>query len=172
MKVLVSAGHSDVDPGALTKKYVEADLAKDMRNAIASKLSDRGIDVVTDGEEDENFGLKYAISLIMDCDVAIEIHFNASTNKSATGVEVVALPKDKELAQDFAKVIADITDQRLRGDGGYIPQEKTARGRAGFVSNGGLIIEMCFLTNEADMQKYLENFDAIAEGICDVIGSV
>lgn len=44
----------------------------------------------------------------------MEIHFNSSTNKTANGVECIALPKDKVLAQKLSAAVSKVTGSRLR----------------------------------------------------------
>ena len=90
-----------------------------------------------DGYGTVNLGLKEAIKLIKGSDAAVEIHFNSSTNKTANGVECIALAKDKVLAQKLSAAVAKVTGSRLRGVGGHITQEASARGKLGYVSAGG-----------------------------------
>ena len=40
------------------------------------------------------------------------------------------------------------------GDGGWIDQSQSARGRLGFVQAGGMIVELFFLTNTADLAAW------------------
>lgn len=85
---------------------------------------------------------------------AIEIHCNAASNPAATGVECIGLHKDKELCQRISAAISSITGGKLRGDKGWIDQSQSARGKLGFVSAGGVIIELFFLSNADDLSRY------------------
>ena len=169
MKFTVTAGHSDKDPGACANGYKEADLALWLRNIIASKLRQLGHTVLEDGEDSQNQPLKTAIALIPKANKAIEIHFNAAANPLACGVETIALPKDKGLAQKLSQAIADVLGTKLRGDKGFIDQSKSARGKLGFISNGGLIIEVCFITNKAEMDSYQDRKWLVASAIARVL---
>ena len=112
--VCVTAGHSNtgkIDSGAVTtvggKLIKEADLAVKLRNAILHYLQqDKEITTRCDGYGTVNLELKEAIKLIKGSDAAVEVHFNSSTNKTANGVECIALPKDKVLAQKLSAAVS------------------------------------------------------------------
>ena len=93
---VVTAGHSNTDPGAVANGHKESDIACDMRNMIASKLRALGHKVFTDGDGKENQPLSQAIKLVSN-GLAIEIHCNAASNPAASGVECISLPKHKAL---------------------------------------------------------------------------
>lgn len=169
MKFTITAGHSNTDPGACANGYKEADLAVWLRDIVASKLRQLGHTVLEDGVDGQNQPLTTAISLIPKADKAIEIHFNAAASALACGVETIALPKDKKLAQSLSVAIADVLGTKLRGEGGYIDQSKSARGKLGFVSKGGLIIEVCFITNKAEMDSYQDRKWLVASAITRVL---
>ena len=166
-KFVVTAGHSNTDPGAVAAWAKEADIAVEMRNIITSKLRALGHTVYTDGDGSTNLPLKEAIALIGKAGTAVEIHCNAAVSASASGVEVIALPKNKKLAQDIAVAISNVTKDKLRGDGGWIDQSKSARGKLGFVDKGGLIIELFFLSNK---QSY-ETFNSVKWVVASAIVS-
>ena len=165
----VTAGHNDQDPGATYFGFKEEELMQELRNIVALKLREKGHQVLTDGGTHINEALNRAIRLIVGSAAAIELHTNASTNGAATGVEVVALPKDKSLAQALAKGIADVLGLRLRGDGGWIDQSQSHRGKLGFVYNGGLLVEVFFLSNMGDLAAYQSKKWLVAQAIADVL---
>ena len=135
--VTVTAGHSNKDPGAVNGKFKEAELVSQFRNAVAYYLREAGIQYKTDGVGTLNQDLNAAIKLIKGSSVAVEFHMNAATPKQANGIETIALPGDKKLAQELSKAVADVFGSRLRGDNGWIDQSQSARGKLGFISNGG-----------------------------------
>ena len=116
--VTVTAGHSNKDPGAVHGKFKEAELVSQFRNAVAYYLREAGIQYKTDGVGILNRDLNAAIKLIKGSSVAVEFHMNAATSKQANGIETIALPKDKKLAQELSKAVADAFGSRLRGDNG------------------------------------------------------
>lgn len=167
--VTVTAGHSNTDPGAVNGKYKEADLVTNFRNAVAYYLREAGIQYKTDGVGATNQNLNAAIKLIKGSSVAVEFHMNAATSKQANGVETIALPKDKKLAQDLSKAVADAFGSRLRGDNGWIDQSQSARGKLGFISNGGLIVELGFISNEEELFQFNARYWSAAKAVAKVL---
>lgn len=167
--VTVTAGHSNTDPGAVNGKYKEADLVVNFRNAVAFYLREAGIQYKTDGVGITNQNLNAAIKLIKGSSVAVEFHMNAAASKQANGVETIALPKDKKLAQDLSKAVADAFGSRLRGDNGWIDQSQSARGKLGFISNGGLIVELGFISNEEELYQFNARYWSAAKSVAKVL---
>lgn len=166
-KFVVTAGHSDTDPGAVANGVTESEIAEDMRNMIAGKLRSRGHDVITDGTGSYNQPLNEAIKLIKQGNLAIEIHCNAAGSTSATGVETISLPAHKTLSQRISQAIAGVTKDKVRGDRGWIDQSQSHRGKLGYVSAGGLIIELFFLTNKQALENYQSVKWIVASAITD-----
>lgn len=167
--VTVTAGHSNTDPGAVNGKFQEADLAAKFRNAVAHYLGEAGIQYKTDGVGTTNQNLNAAIKLIKGSSVAVEFHMNAAASKQANGIETIALPKDKKLAQELSKAVADIFGSRLRGDNGWIDQSQSARGKLGFISNGGLIVELGFISNEAELEQFNAKYWSAAKAVAMIL---
>ena len=167
--VTVTAGHSNKDPGAVNGKFKEAELVSQFRNAVAYYLREAGIQYKTDGVGILNQDLNAAIKLIKGSSVAVEFHMNAATSKQANGIETIALPKDKKLAQDLSKAVADAFGSRLRGDNGWIDQSQSARGKLGFISNGGLILELGFISNEEELFQFNARYWSAAKAVAKVL---
>ena len=170
--IVLTAGHSDVDPGAVGNGQTEAGIARELRNIVASKLRSMGHRVITDGEPAVNKPLRDAIALIPQGKVAVELHCNAAANPAAGGVECISLPKDKALSQRLSRAVARVLELRVRGDGGWIDQSKSARGRLGYVQAGGLILEVFFISNPAEMAVYQARKWLVAQAIADVLREV
>ncbi|MBE9400964.1 N-acetylmuramoyl-L-alanine amidase [Acinetobacter albensis] len=167
--VTVTAGHSNKDPGAVNGKFKEAELVSQFRNAVAYYLREAGIQYKTDGVGTLNQDLNSAIKLIKGSSVAVEFHMNAAASKQANGVETIALPKDKKLAQELSKAVADAFGSRLRGDEGWIDQSQSARGKLGFISNGGLIVELGFISNEAELAQFNAKYWTAAKAVAMIL---
>ena len=167
--ITVTAGHSNKDPGAVNGKFKEAELVTKFRNAVAHYLSEAGVAIKTDGAGALNQDLNAAIKLIKGSSVAVEFHMNAASNKSAYGVETIALPKDKKLAQDLSKAVADVFNSKLRGDNGWIDQSQSARGKLGFISNGGRIVELGFISNETELAQFNARYWTAAKAVAMVL---
>ena len=165
----ITAGHSNTDPGAVNGKVKEADLVVNFRNAVTHYLREAGLQVKTDGTGTKNDPLSAAVKLIQGSSVAVEFHMNAATSKQANGVETIALPKDKKLAQDLSKAVADALGSRLRGDNGWIDQSKSARGRLAYVNAGGLIVELGFISNEDELARFNALYWLAAKAVAKVL---
>ena len=166
--VTLTAGHSNTDPGAVNGSDREADLAQDMRNIVASILrDDYGLTVKTDGEGKGNLPLREAVKLIRGSDVAIEFHTNASANKSATGIEALSTVKNKRWCQVLSRAVADTTGWKLRGDGGFKPDNAGQHSRLAYAQAGGIVFEPFFISNDADLAL----FKATKWGICRAIAT-
>lgn len=149
--VVITAGHSNTDSGAVNGKRSEAHIVTDMRNMVAMYLQRYGLSVITDGTGLDNKPLNHAVKLIKQGNIAIEFHCNASANKSASGTEALAKPKDKLLAQALCKAVSNIMGTKLRGDKGYQPENAGQHKRLAYVSNGGIILELFFISNDEEL---------------------
>jgi len=167
--IVITAGHSNNDSGAVNGSFHEAVHVTKVRNALAHILREAGYTVLTDGVGDINEPLPAAIKLVKGADIALELHCNAAANKTATGVETIALPKHKNLAQDISAAVAKVYGFKLRGEKGWIDQSQSHRGKLGYVSAGGMILELGFLSNDADMKVMENNFWKAARAIAEVI---
>lgn len=165
--IVLTAGHSNTDPGAVANGATEAGVMAALRNIIAKKLREQGHTVHTDGEGSNNLPLSDALALIKRVrpDVALELHMNAAANPAATGVETIALPKDKRLAQSLSAAVATELGLRLRGDKGWIDQSQSARGRLGYINAGGLILETAFISNPGDLASLSSKLWLVASAI-------
>ena len=167
--IVITAGHSNNDPGAVNGSFHEAVHVTKVRNALAHILRGAGYTVLTDGVGDINEPLPSAIKLVKGVDIALELHCNASANKTASGVETIALPKQKAVAQDISAAVAKVYGFKLRGEKGWIDQSQSHRGKLGYVSAGGMILELGFLSNDADMKVMQDNYWKAARAIAEVI---
>ena len=167
--ITITAGHGGRDPGAVANGVTERDLMTALRDIVAAKLQAKGLSVRTDGARGINDPLASAIHLIAGSAVALELHTNASINPAARGVEVISLPAQKLLAQRVARGIAKVINTAVRGDGGWIDQSQSARGRLGFVQRGGLVVEVCFISNPAELAAYRALSWQVASAIAEAV---
>jgi N-acetylmuramoyl-L-alanine amidase len=173
--ITVAAGHGGNDPGAVVERpteegggftrLVEGEIVRDLRNQVAARLRLMGREVRTDGTGLVNLPLVESIRLIAGSAIAVEFHTDASENILATGVSVFSLPVYKAKSQKLAQVISETLGLKLRGDLGWVDQAQSHRGRLGFVSMGGLLVETFFLTNAVDCERYRTNQGALADAL-------
>lgn len=168
--IVLTAGHSNTDSGAVNGSDREADIAQDIRNIVASILrDDYGLTVRTDGEGKGNLPLREAVKLIRGSDVAIEFHTNAAASKAATGVEALSTPKNKRWCQVLSRAVADATGWKLRGDGGFKPDNAGQHSRLAYAQAGGIVFEPFFISNDADLKLFKERKWAICRAIATAI---
>lgn len=167
MSILLSAGHSGRQPGAIAFGVKEADIVTEFRDMVAAEIRclDPKVGVVTDGAIGINNELKDVIPLVDDHKIAVEFHCNSSENPKARGVECLSLEKHKWISQLISADIAKITGCVIRGDKGWVPQEKSARGKLGFVGAGGIIVELFFISNPVELGMYRAKKAQLAKAI-------
>lgn len=167
--VAVTAGHSNTDAGAVNNKVHEQVVATDARNIVAWYLQNAGITVRMDGFGNENKPLREAVKLVKGSDIAIELHCNASVNSSAKGVEVLANPQHKGLAQRIAQSIANVIGTPVRGDKGYKPENAGQHSRLAYVQAGGLVVELFFISNQDELDAWNNKKWLVCKAIANVI---
>lgn len=163
--IFVSAGHSNVDPGAVANGRREADIAVEFRNMVAFYLQRAGVPHGLDGKGTENLPLKVAAARARDFDLAVEFHCNAATPK-ATGVEALSGPKDTKLSAAICKAISDVFGIANRG---AKPENAGQHHRLAFVQSGGVIVELLFITNKGDLAAYDARKWLAAKAVADVL---
>lgn len=169
--ILISAGHSNIDPGIVRGQLREADFTLLLRNKISKILVRENFPHILDGEGGVNYPLKEAIKLEKTIDgTRLEIHFNGGLLAVANGTEVLSLPIYKTASQLIAKATSDILKTKLRGDNGWKDQAKAGpHSRLGFCIMGGIILEVCFLTNAKEMEKLAARIDSLAESLAKTL---
>lgn len=168
--ILIAAGHSNIDSGAIANGFTEASLTVALRNALANSLIQRGAKVITDGVAARNLPLSDSANLARNNPdgINLEFHFNAAS-LGVAGVEVLANPRHRRLAQKLAAAISSATGTPLRGDRGYRPENAGRHHRLAFVQAGGLIVEVCFITSVQDLNAYRRSFDLVVANLTDLL---
>lgn len=176
-KVFITAGHNVVK-GNGTGAHGIIDEAKEaivLRNSIVRELEKLGVKAFTDNDESE---LKDVISMVSkkcsNNDILIDIHFNAGV-PNACGAEVI-IPdmytlKEKDLAGKLLDVVCSSIGVRRRR---VITETETPRKRIGMLrypNCNNLLVEVCFVTNAADVSLYQQGAANLARNIALLIKS-
>lgn len=165
----ITAGHSESDPGAIgVEGLTEADICLELRDLVAGFLKDMGIIFDVDGPG--NLPLRQAIAVAKAADIAVEFHCNAFTSPAATGVETLSGPDHfhhgEELCQTVSRVLS-IANRGAKSEG------SGQHSRLGFVSQGnGILLELFFITNPDDVEKYRRKKYVLASEIALVLAKL
>lgn len=167
--LFISAGHSDADPGAVGNGHTEASIVLEFRDLLAEALRARGVEFSRDGEWGQNLPLSQAWKLAAKHDIAVEFHCNAFHKSTATGVETLSWPGDMELGLRMCKAISTTLGINNRGAKGEASGQHS---RLAFVSlGGGIIVELFFISNPADVAAYQRWKLQLAEVLADLLAS-
>ena len=164
--ILLSAGHSNTDPGAVAQGRREADIAVEFRNMVSFYLMREGVPHVTDGKGTDNYPLKEAAKMAALHDFAVEFHCNAAASHKAGGAEVLAGKDDMGLAAKLSEAIATALKIPNRG---AKPENAGQHHRLAFVQAGGVIVELFFLTSPTDLKAYYDRKWLAAQAVAEVL---
>lgn len=169
--IFLSAGHHLKDPGAVSGKFIERDLAIELRNMIEAHLKTKGASYRTDNDS-ETLGQYLARIQPGSGSVVVEIHWNAAMSLSATGTEVLIANNHNKLSKDLAtELSAGIASKIGIKNRGVKTEKDSARGSLAFVRQPGAccLIEVCFVSNKTDMVLYEKAKCDLAKWIADVL---
>jgi len=175
MATFISAGHNPkgikVDPGAVANGYHEADLAVEFRNLVVGSLKQKNIKVITDSD-DERLGEYLRRIKSGSGSVVLEFHFDAAVSSSATGTTALigndADRLDKAFAKELVEANASILGIKNRG---VLSESDSHRGSLGLMREQGIVslLEICFISNPADLKKYQENKKTLALKVAEIV---
>ena len=89
--------------------------------------------------------------------------------QTARGIEVLSRDNRKRISQRIAKAVQSVTESVLRGDDGWKPEDSGQHKRLAFVSAGGLIVELGFISNFTEMKVLMEKRWLVAKAIAEAI---
>jgi N-acetylmuramoyl-L-alanine amidase len=188
--IYLIAGHYNNDNGASTRindnEYVyEKDLTIDLRDRLKKAAEAKNIKVTVDND---NFTLQQVIvnlkQNITQDDIVFDIHFNAYTDISATGVEVLIKDSNNQETIELAKEVVDVISNTLgivrrKGEYDGLPigvklQDESARGDLGIfdVNTTVILIEVCFMTNPEEYTIYQSQKDTLVNNLVNLFVDV
>jgi len=182
MAIFITAGHtlkgSNKDNGASGNGYVEAALTVELRDKIIAILKAKGA-VVQSDIDSETLSQVIARLNPTEKDLSLDLHWNASDNAQAGGVETFIPERhtheEKSAAKELSANIAAILGIKTRGGRmgqGIKTESESARKTLGILRSElgiNLLVEVCFISNASEMQKYQLNKDRIALMIADFL---
>ena len=173
--IFISAGHNPngikVDNGAVANGYTEANLAINFRELVEIELSKLKMQFVTD-RDDERLAQYLERIKTGNASVVLEFHFDAAANPKATGAtSIIGVDADR-LDIAFAREIVNCTSTILGiKNRGVISEAQSHRGRLGLMRENGIVslLELCFITNKLDLERYFKNKFVLAREIAKII---
>lgn len=172
-KNMTDAGHGGYDSGAPgVHGCLEKDIVLDVANRIDNYLESQGIENTNTRTTDIFVALKDRTNKANNLSVNsfVSIHCNSSDSSSAQGIETYCY-KFKH------RTLADIIHEQLIQEGLYTKNRGIKEGDLHVVRETNMdacLVELGFITNEADYNLIMNNKDrfakAIAKGICKFNG--
>ena len=103
----------------------------------------------------------------------MEFHCNAFPKPTAGGCEALSQPKDRALSQRLCKAVSDVMGIPTRGtDGGWKNEGSGQHSRLGYVRNGGIILELFFISNPAELAVWQDKKWLVAKAVAEVLAEV
>ena len=174
LKILLISGHGASDPGACSNYGIERDETRRVVNRLKQLLANYM--TVTVYPQDRNayddvYNGCFQVSLA-NIDYVFEVHFNSSDNPTARGTEIYVTPMEigTSVEQKIVNNLASIGFANRGVKSEYFAVITHCKNSG--VSSA--LVETCFISNEADMNKYNANFNtvcsAMAKGIVEGFG--
>lgn len=170
--VYPSAGHNDKDPGAVQNGYKEADLTKELRNLVSQNLTKQNHKHIMDYDWETNSSHQKRIKPGKGS-VLLDHHFDSSTNPKASGcgtfVATFANQNSINLGKELSAGIAEILQIPDRG---VKTEKQSNRGRIGILHTAAgiaVLLEVCFISNLSDLNKYLAKKNEVAAFIAKLL---
>lgn len=169
MKVWISAGHqANTGANGFISEGVEAIY---LREKITAYIKEKApyIEVVNDNDGDN---LQAVINKMrkVNPDLMLDIHFNASSSSTATGTECfISSEKSKVLATELVEVVSNTLGIKKRGVKAENASQHNRLGMLHGFDGIGVLLEVCFVTNEADAKSYTAHREEVAVAIGDIL---
>lgn len=182
----IDEGHtkSGADYGATGNGIIESLETRVFGNLLTQKLQKLGvvvdkctIDIATSVSDSIN--KRVAISKQRPHDLIIIIHFNSVEDPAANGCELFILPnkgnyysstnsfnKNKQFGEDILEAVCKAGNFVKRGNG---VKYRDDLGMLLHTADYAVYLEICFLSNKSDVDKYIANKDKIASSIVKVL---
>lgn len=178
-KICIDPGHGGTDPGAVNGARYEKDDVLRLGKAVANRLRQQGIEVVMTREKDLSMPISSRCSVAnqANCDYILSLHRDAA-GPSASGISVwiYSAANDKSLryAEEIYRQALAVTPTLGRGVHKGTPQNFTDFGINSGTNMPSALIELGFITNEIDNDRfdnYFEQYiEAITKGLCQAVG--
>lgn len=170
--MFISAGHHKKDPGAVANGLKEADLTIRVRDRVVEFIEHIMPGQVITDKDDETLAQYLQRIKPGNGSVVVEFHFDAASNSDASGTSAFYADDASENSKSFARAMADVgaTIMGIKNRGAHSETE-SHRGRLGLVHEAGIncLVEVAFITNPKDIEKFEQNFDTLCHAYANII---
>lgn len=167
-KILLISGHGANDPGAVSIYGTESVETRKVVNEVKAIFGgyDVQVDVYNQNRNAYDDVKNGALQVnFANYDYVLEIHFNSSANASATGVEIFVTYAENGVTVEQAIVnkIASLgfPNRGVKREDFAVIRTAKAKG----VSSA--LLEVCFISNQGDMNNYKAKFSAVCNAIVE-----
>lgn len=161
-----TAAHGKTDSGAVYNGRLEKNETLKLSLAFSAEMRRRGHTIKefrTDDSVNCDWKSSRAFIDTNSANISLVWHLNAFKPEGATGTEIWSHNNDipsTDFAAKLSKIIADTLSVPNRG--------RKANGAAWISPNNPCVsIEVCFIDQTSDMQKYDANFSRLITAVCD-----
>jgi hypothetical protein len=171
VRIVISSGHARDCRGA-SGIIDEVDEARRVVNDVAFELEGAGVEVHTfhdDVSTTQNENLNRIVNFhnAQTRDLDVSIHFNAyQATAGPMGTECLYVTQDK-LAKQVADKIAAAAFLQNRG-----PKKRTDLFFLNNTDKPAILIEVCFVDSQADVNLYQEHFNAVCVAIASAVSGI
>lgn len=175
--IYLLAGHTIVNgrgTGAFgVDGFDEAVEAARLRDDLTAELRKRGKVVINDVDTTPlGKVVSWLRSKVTKTDRVIEIHFNASLNKNATGVE--AYIDDSHTRQEYIEAlgVVNCVSRTLGLKSRGVKKESESQHKSLAIISVpsaaiNVLVEICFISNPNDIAAYRKNYRLMVEALAD-----
>lgn len=173
----LTAGHHFKDPGAVANGYQENNLNIELRDLITKELKEKYPDVKFWTDKDTSTLSQVILEIkpqVTSKDYWVEIHFDSSERKAATGTTALVANNSREKSRSLASALASLTSETLGiTNRGVKSESESNRGKLAMLhtSASSVLLEIAFISNSSDLQKYQKEKKCLAEVIANKIAN-
>lgn len=180
IKICLDPGHGGNDPGALLGKRYEKDDVLRLALAVKPLLEAQGVGVVmtrTDDKTVPSISERCAMANSAGCAYYLSLHRDAA-GPAAHGISLWVHSRANDPTVRKAQYILDellaVTPTQNRGVQKGTPQDFENFGVNVYTTMASALLELGFITNADDNDRFDRYFDqyaeAIARGLCKIVG--
>ena len=172
-KTILTAGHLGFKTGAWRQWFDEGTHTIDFRNRVTRSLLKKGLLAVNDSDHERTGNVIKWVNQGEETDLLIEFHFNAVDNITVSGTECFVQRGATDFEKDVAAQLCEATAKVLGipNRGVKTPQLSHHQiiGVLDSTKCQSVLFEICFMSNPADVKKYLEHRATLVKVVSNII---